>query len=149
MGDLMEQWVIYGLLTALLMGVFPALFKILTDSRYFGVNTTTVAILIWIGMGIVFIGYSFYGGNLSLPSNMVVIIGLLTGVIVGVSLLLRVIAIGFGADVARFVPLYNMNSLIAVILGVIMLGELPDSNQAIKVIVGAILIIIGGVLVSI
>lgn len=141
----MEQWIVYGLLTALLMGVFPALFKILTDSRYFGVNTNTVAILVWVGMGIVFIGYSLYGGKLSLPSNIVLIIGLLTGVIVGISLLLRIIAIGFGADVTRFVPLYNTNSLFAAIIGIVTLGELPDTNQAIKVIVGAILIIIGGV----
>jgi len=144
----MEEWIIYGLLTALLMGIFPVFFKVLANPRYLGVSTQTIAILTWVGSGIVFVGYFLYSGEPLPKNNTAIIVGLLTGVILGLSLLFRIIAIGFGADVAKFVPLYNTNALVAVILGIIILHELPESSEAIRVVVGAIFIIMGGILVS-
>lgn len=52
------------------------------------------------------------------------------------------------ADVSRLVPIFNTNTLVAVALGMILLKELPAGTEKIKVVIGAILIVVGGVLVS-
>jgi uncharacterized membrane protein len=53
-----------------------------------------------------------------------------------------------GADVSRMAPIYNMNTLLVVLGGIVLLKELPDKSATVKVIVGAILIVAGGILVS-
>jgi len=58
------------------------------------------------------------------------------------------LAFSAGAEVAKLVPIYNTNTLIAVILGLLLLHEVPAVDERIKVIIGAILIVIGGILVS-
>ena len=60
-----------------------------------------------------------------------------------------VIAISQKADVARLAPIYNTNTILAVLMGIIFLKEIPDVSQMIRVIGGAVLIVIGAILVSI
>ncbi len=53
----------------------------------------------------------------------------------------------YGAPVSRLAPLYNMNTLIAVILGLVIYAEWKDLN-IVPLLSGAFFIVIGGVLVS-
>jgi uncharacterized membrane protein len=58
------------------------------------------------------------------------------------------LAIGTGADVSRLVPIYNCNTLIAVLAGILVLHEMPDFAGAVKLLIGSALIIAGGILVA-
>ncbi len=56
------------------------------------------------------------------------------------------IALGrFEGPVSVIVPLYNMNTLIAVLLGLVLLGEWGDVNGW-RLLAGAVLIVVGGAL---
>ena len=46
-------------------------------------------------------------------------------------------------------PIFNANTLVTVMLGIIFLHEIPNTSQMLRVIAGAVLIVIGAVLVSI
>ena len=58
-------------------------------------------------------------------------------------------ALKSGVDVAKLAPIYNVNTLFAVLLGIIFLHEIPHPGEMIRVIIGAILIVIGSFFVSI
>jgi transporter family protein len=53
----------------------------------------------------------------------------------------------FGVPLSKLVPLYNMNTLIAVALGLIILAEWKQVNS-LQLVAGAILIVIGGTMVA-
>ena len=53
----------------------------------------------------------------------------------------------FDGQISQLVPLYNMNTLVAVVLGLIILSEWRNVN-ATKLVMAAILIIAGGVLAA-
>ena len=53
----------------------------------------------------------------------------------------------YGTPISRLVPLYNMNTLVAVLIGLWVFSEWRDVN-AIKLLLGALLIVVGGSLVA-
>ncbi len=53
----------------------------------------------------------------------------------------------FDGQISQLVPLYNMNTLVAVLIGLVILGEWQTVDPR-KLAVAAILIVIGGVLAS-
>jgi len=53
----------------------------------------------------------------------------------------------YGAQISQLVPLYNMNTLVAVILGLVIFAEWRDVDPW-KLLAAAILIVAGGVLAS-
>lgn len=53
----------------------------------------------------------------------------------------------YGAPIARLVPLYNMNTLVAVLIGLVVFSEWREVDT-LKLMMGALLIIIGGSLVA-
>jgi uncharacterized membrane protein len=61
--------------------------------------------------------------------------------------LVAVALTSYGVPVARLVPLYNMNTLVAVLLALVVFSEWRDVN-AVKLLVGSLLIIAGGSLVA-
>lgn len=70
----------------------------------------------------------------------------LNGVVWGVATCLIALAYShFKMPVSKLVPIFNTNTLVAVILGLIIFSEWKTVNSP-KVIIGAILVIIGGTL---
>jgi hypothetical protein len=53
----------------------------------------------------------------------------------------------YGMPIARLVPLYNMNTLVAVVIGLFVFSEWRDVD-AIKLLIGALLMVVGGSLVA-
>ncbi|MGA2092249.1 MAG: hypothetical protein ABSH16_02425 [Sedimentisphaerales bacterium] len=53
-----------------------------------------------------------------------------------------------GADVSRAVPIFNCNTLVAVLVGILVLQEVPNFAGAVKLLIGSALIIAGGILVA-
>ena len=67
----------------------------------------------------------------------------------GLGFLAIAVAIAKGGDVARLAPIYNTNTILAVLMGIIFLKEIPDASQMLRVIAGSVLVVIGAILVSI
>ncbi len=53
----------------------------------------------------------------------------------------------YGVSISRLVPLYNMNTLVAILIGLIVFAEWRDVN-AVKLVFGSVLIVAGGVIVA-
>ena len=74
--------------------------------------------------------------------------GVSTGVLWALGMVFSFLAIGTGADISRLVPIYNCNTLIAVLLGIMVLHEMPDFAGIVKLIAGSVLIVLGGIIVA-
>lgn len=61
--------------------------------------------------------------------------------------LVAVALTSYGVPVAKLVPLYNMNTLVAVLLALVVFSEWRDVN-AVRLLVGSLLIVAGGSLVA-
>ncbi|MCX6807936.1 MAG: hypothetical protein NTZ80_04045 [Patescibacteria group bacterium] len=73
------------------------------------------------------------------------------GVMLALGAALIFVAYRFGGDASRVQPLVNTNTLIAVILGLVVLGEWHDLHTVIdwvKLLIGAGAILGGGILIS-
>ncbi|NJM85371.1 MAG: hypothetical protein HC839_04230 [Leptolyngbyaceae cyanobacterium RM2_2_21] len=133
-----------GLAPALLFGLFGVLQKLSNQS-----NIGLGPYLIGIGVGVFIIGGVSYGllPNRSLPPiafGYAVLMGLFWAS--GAAL----VAVGltyYGTPISKLVPLYNMNTLIAVLLGLLLFAEWQDIS-VVKLLLGAVLIGGGGVLVA-
>lgn len=171
-----STWLIYGLLASLCWGTYAVISKIVTSEKYLGIQPTGASLLMLGGITTVFmlffiirqgmlsislksagiflimavLGYMIYslkqtGVQISLPT---LGLGLLQGALWAGGMVFAFLAFSAGAEAAKLVPIYNTNTLIAVILGLLLLHEVPAPDERIKVIIGAILIVIGGILIS-
>jgi len=148
MRRMVETWIIYGLVAALFWGSYAVVSKMVTGTNYYNFTTNNATLLMLIGIGIVFVGY-FLTAKPSLPTNTNgILLGILAGGLWAGGMIFSFLALRGGADVSKLTPIYNTNTLIAVILGILILHELPQQAQIVKVLLGAFLITIGAVLVS-
>jgi len=76
-------------------------------------------------------------------------LALIAGMIWGLGFLAIAVAIAQKADIARLAPIYNTNTILAVLMAIIFLKEIPDVSQVYRIIAGAVLIVIGAILVSV
>ena len=172
----MPNWLIYGLLASLCWGTYAVISKIVTAEKYLGIQPGDASLLMLGGIATVFmlyflsrqkmlsaplksvgvllivaiLAYIIYtlkqgGVQVSLPT---VGFGLLQGALWAAGMVFAFMAFSVGAEAAKLVPIYNTNTLIAVILGLLLLHEVPASDERLKVIIGAILIVVGGILTS-
>lgn len=143
---MVESWIIYGLLASLFFGTNAIVYK------YAAVNGSLNPFYasIFYGAGIFLSFLITYLFKFSAPTTNFKWLGitLFSGILWGLGFIMVAIAISKGTDIARLAPIYNTNTLIAVILGIILLKELPSATAAWKVILGAIFIVIGSILVS-
>jgi len=145
---MVATWLIYALLAALFWGTYIVISKMVTSDKYYGFSTNVASLLMLVGIGIVFVGY-FLSAKPALPTNTNgILLGVLTGALWAGGMIFPFLALKSGADVSRLAPIYNTNTLIAVVLGIILLHEVPQAASMIKVLLGAFLIVIGGILVS-
>ena len=144
----MDAWLVYGLIAALFWGSYAVVSKVVTNNNYLGFNVNAASLFMLAGIAVVFIGY-FIAERPTLPSNISgITLGVLAGVLWAGGMVFSFLALKSGADVSKLTPIYNTNTLVAVVLGILILHELPQAASLIKVIVGAILIVIGGILVA-
>ncbi len=145
----MKPWIIYSLLSMVTWGSYIVAAKITTAPKYCGLSPRLSSMLMYGGIGLTFLFYWLWSGSegKSLTTGSTVS-GISTGVLWGLGMLFSFLAIETGADVSRLVPIYNCNTLIAVLLGILVLREIGDASQIIRILVGSVLIVVGGVLVS-
>jgi len=143
---MVDSWLVYGLLAALFFGTNAVVYKYAAVNG--GLNPFYASILYGVGILISFIvAYAF---KFSAPTMNIKWFGItvFAGILWGLGFIMVAIAISHNADVAKLAPIYNTNTLIAVGLGILVLKELPSAASAWKVILGAVLIIIGSILVG-
>ena len=142
----MQSWVIYGLIAAVFFALNTVIYKAAQQkgnfSPYYGLLMFGIGTIIVLGIFFLFKpSFEFEWKS----SGMAII----AGGVWAVGMIMVAIAISQKADVARLAPIYNINTILAVLMGIIFLKEIPDASQMIRVIGGAVLIVIGAILVSI
>ncbi|MDB9493153.1 hypothetical protein PN441_04345 [Spirulina major CS-329] len=134
-----------GLVPALCYGAAGVLAKVSTNA-----GMSVGGHLICIGVMVSVVGVVFQGvlpG--ALPSRGAIASSSLYGILWGLGT--GFVALGliqYKTPLAKLVPLYNLNTLIAVFLALIIFLEWQNVD-VIKLVLGAIFVIVGGVLVSI
>lgn len=139
--------------TALLLGGFlPAL--IYGGSAIFQKMSTNLGIslsayLVATGIGVAIVGVGFYlfdnSFDFSIKSGLYAcVFGLTWGIATG---LVAYTLLNFEVSISQLVPLYNMNTLVAVLLALIIFSEWKDINT-IKLLTGSALIVAGAILVA-
>ena len=172
----MPTWLMYGLISSLFWGTYTVISKVVTSEKYLKIDSANASLLMLAGIVLIFltfflikvnnlsiimkglgiilifviIVYSVFvlkevGVSITLP---VILFGLLQGVLWALGMVFTLLAFSSGAEAARLVPIYNTNTLIAVFLGIVFLHELPAPDERIKVITGALMIVVGSILIS-
>jgi uncharacterized membrane protein len=139
--------------TALILGGFlPAL--IYGGSAVFQKISTSLGIslsayLVATGLGVAMVGIGFYIFDNSFVFSVksgfyAYAFGLTWGIASG---LVAYTLLNFEVPISQLVPLYNMNTLVAVILALIVFSEWKDLHM-IKLLSGSALIVVGAILVA-
>lgn len=133
-----------GLIPACLFGI-AGLFQKFSAQQ----NITLGAHLVAIGIGVVSVGIAICLYNMNQTfSFKAAIPSFVIGAAWGAGMFLVAIAITkYSASLAQVTPLYNMNTLVTVIAALIIFSEWKDVNMT-KLILGTVMIVAGGILVS-
>ena len=142
----MSNWLVYGIIAAICFGLNTVIYKVAYQkgnfSPYYGSLVFGLGIVLIFGLFLLFKpSFEFEWKSNSLA--------LIAGIIWGIGFLAIAVAIAQKADVSRLAPIYNANTILAVLLGIIFLKEVPDASQIFRVIAGAVLIVVGSILVGV
>ncbi|MBI2657883.1 EamA family transporter [Candidatus Woesearchaeota archaeon] len=142
----MQNWILYGIAASVFFAINTIVYKVAAQkgnfSPYYGSFVFGLGIVLLFSILFVFkpsFSFEWKSGSLAM----------IAGVVWGLGFLAIAIAISKGGNVSQLAPIYNTNTILAVLLGIIFLKEIPDVSQVFRIISGAVLIVIGSVLVSI
>lgn len=136
--------VIGGLVPALLFGIAGICQKL---SNQHGISTG--AYVLSVGLGVVLVGIALCLWNTSQTVSVKAVIpAVAMGLCWGAGVVLVAMAINnYKTTLSVLAPLYNMNTLVTVVGALFIFSEWKDVN-VVRLVIGAILIVGGGVLVS-
>lgn len=134
-----------GLLPALFFGLSGVLAKAATQGNAIGLGLY----LILVGLAAALVGLLFYlvgpGETVALRSGVYAsLVGATWGIAAG---LVAFALLRYRIPIAALVPLYNMNTLVAVVIGLVWFAEWKEVN-AVKLVIGSLCIVVGGSLVA-
>jgi transporter family protein len=141
----MDAWVIYAILASLSWGSYIVVNKIAISK---GMSPYFALVLMAVGIAGLFLTVFFITKPSIQADSASLTLAVIAGALWALGQLFAILALVNNAPVSKLTPLYNTNTLVALVLGIILLKELPSGTMAIKVAIGAILIVAGGVLVS-
>ena len=143
---MVESWIFYGMFASLFFGINAVVYKVAAVNG--GLNPYYAGVFYGAGIFITVVAAYFF--RFSAPTTNFKWLGLalIAGIIWGLGFIMTAIAISNHADVSRLAPLYNTNTLVAVMLGIILLKEIPSAASVWRVVLGAVLVVAGSVLVS-
>jgi len=133
-----------GFLPAIIYGGSAILQKMSVNS---GISLSAFLIASGVGLTSVGVCYYFFDGSFSVSTRSGIyacVFGATWGVATG---LVAYTLLNFEVPISQLVPLYNMNTLIAVLLALIVFSEWKDLN-VIKLLVGSCLIVVGAIFVA-
>ena len=142
----MENWVFYGMVSAVCFGVNTIIYKYANQksnfSAYYGGFVFALGIVLVFGLLLAFKP----SNDFELKSSSLIFIA---GIIWAIGFLAIALALSKGFPISRLAPIYNTNTIIAVLLGIFLLKEIPNATQVYKIVAGAILIVAGAILVTV
>ncbi len=145
----MKTWLVFSLLAMVCWGCYIVVAKVATSEKYCALGPKWSALLMLGGIiAVVGIYLVFSKGakpEITAPSA---IAGVSQGVLWALGMIFSLFAFRAGADVARAVPIFNCNTLVAVLLGIMVLKEIPNMAGIVRIIIGSLLIVCGGALVA-
>ena len=133
-----------GFLPALIYGG-SALFQKLSTNL--GISISVYLIAVGLGVGIAGLGFYFFDNAASFTvkaSGYAGIFGITWGVATG---LVAYSLLHFNVPISQLVPLYNMNTLVAVLLALVIFSEWQELS-VIKLLLGTVLIVVGAIFVA-
>lgn len=136
--------IIGGLIPALLFGVNGVLAKAGTQA---GIGLGIYLLIIAFGVALTGVLFLFIDPSRALSTKaawFTLAMGVTWGLGVG---LVGIGLVRYGTPLSKLVPLYNMNTLVAVVIALWVFAEWQNV-QALKLIVGALFVILGGTLVA-
>ena len=147
----MKLWFVIGLIASLLYGVSAIFFKLLTAEKYLGGHPGWV--LAGVGAGIALCGIlgAFFWSSAAPDGTTVralmwaIPVGLLNGL---ATLMVLWVMRQPTTNLSQLVPVYNTNTLVAFLLAVIFFKELPAGTDLLRNLSGALLIVLGTVLIG-
>lgn len=133
-----------GIIPAVFFGISGAFTK---SSNQAGIGTGLY--LVCIGASITLVGVCCYllmpDRNISLRSGFFAsLVGMTWAVAAG---MVALALTRYGVPVAKLAPLYNMNTLVTVLIGLFLFAEWKDV-QALKLLLGTGFVVIGGIIVA-
>lgn len=145
----MRTWWVYALLAMVTWGCYIVVAKVATSQDYCGLSSKWAALLMYVGIGLTFAGYWFFSSDQQATLNAKSILaGTSTGILWGLGMIFSFCALRSGADVAKLVPIFNSNTLVAVLLGLLLFKEATAPSDILRIVLGAVLIVGGGVLIA-
>lgn len=140
------NWAAFGIFASLAWGTYVILLKKATSEQYYGLASSTTFFVM--SLGILFvstIGFFLEGSGAFFEQGMG--IAFASGLLWGTGMSSVTFALSSEKTlVSKLTPLYNTNTLVAVLLGILLLSEVPE--QQVVVLAGAILVVLGGILVT-
>ena len=143
----MENWLIYGLIASVCFGVNAIIYKVAATKGQ-GLNPYLGGLSIGAGVFLFFLLVFLVKSQKFTPNWTGITLAIISGVLWAIGMLMIALAVAKKGDISRLAPLYNTNTLIAVLLGILFLKEIPTGTAVFKVISGSVLIVIGAILVS-
>lgn len=140
------NWIAYGIFASLAWGTYVILLKKATSEQYYGLSSVMTFFIMSIGILFVsVVGFSLDGSKMFFKQGMG--IAFTSGLVWGIGMSSVIFALSSTKTlVSKLTPLYNTNTLIAVLLGIVLLNEMP--GQRVATVAGAILVVLGGILVT-
>lgn len=172
----MPSWLLYGFASSLCWGTDAIMSKIVTSEKYLNIDPMYSSLLMLTGIATAFmLFFLIKNGGMSLSLKIagvillllvfayvftclvqagiaitlpVIFFGVMQGFLWGAGMIFTFLAFSGGVDASKLVPIYNTNTLVSVLLGLLFLHELPAPDERFKVVSGACLIVVGSILVS-
>jgi drug/metabolite transporter (DMT)-like permease len=139
----------YAILATVCWGSYIVVAKVASSEKYCNVPARWTMLLMGLGILVVFASYWRFATAVAFqPSVQSVAASAGAGVLWATGMVLALLALREGAEVARLVPLYNANTLVALVLAITVLREIPESREILRLSLGGVLIAIGGLLVA-
>ena len=147
----MESWMLYGLAAAVFLGSSGVVMKLASGSGHYNMDAHTGAILVLLGVAAVFVPYYLYENNLQLgfsANQNAVALAVFSGMLWAVASIALYKGFNAGADASKIIPLMNTSALVAVIIGIMLLHELPAHGDTWRVVAGACMVVFGASLLG-
>ncbi|MBI3034177.1 EamA family transporter [Candidatus Woesearchaeota archaeon] len=141
----MELWIIYSLIAAVAFGASVIVYKL----GFRGNPSPFLAELLF-GAGIIavfLIAWLMNKPDFSVPfgSGLLLVIA---GIIWAAGYLMITLGVARNFEISKMSLIYNLNFIIAVLLGILVLKELQSTRELIRTLLGAAVMIVGILIVS-
>ena len=145
----MQKWLLFSLAAALFWGGNAVLVKLVVGREHFGLAGSRANLFVAIGIiAAMLINDRLHPAPFSLLQVPAYALAAAVGVIWALGNIFAFLAVRAGGAMSQIVPIYNTNTIVAVVLCMLLLREIPVGMDMYRVIAGAVLITIGAILVS-